>query len=375
MKKFYYGLILFAVLAAISLAGALCGKTSSPYKTDLINRGEIRSACTATGTVNPITTVLVGTQASGRIKDIFADYNSPVTKGQLIALIDPATFEAQLEKERANLLSAKANLAKAQATFKEAGLTLARKRELFRNKVIGKSEMDAEETNHEIAKTQISVAEAQIVQTESAYKIADTNLQYTNIVSPVDGIVISRNVDIGQTVAATFQTPTLFTIAQDLGKLQINTNVDEADIGRIQPGQDAEFEVDAYPETVFTGKVSQVRNSPMVVQNVVTYDVVITVANPDLKLKPGMTANVSVITGIKSGILRVSNPALRFKPKKTGATAPTDRSPQVWIIKANEAVPVKVKIGITDGLYSELIDGELAEGQEVIVGYSEKEKK
>lgn len=375
MKKLALGITLGVIVAAALLFFALQGKNSSAYKTDKAAKGDIRSACIATGTVNPITTVLVGTQVSGRIKELYADFNSPVTKGQLIALIDPAPFESQLEQARANLLSAKAGLSKAEATLKEAKRNFERKRQLFYSRVIGKSEIDAEETNGAVAEAQVGLAEAQVVQAEASYKLAETNLQYTKIVSPVDGIVISRNVDIGQTMAAMFQSPTLFSIAQDLSKMQINTNVDESDIGRIQSGQDAEFVVDAYTDTVFNGKVTQVRNAPVVVQNVVTYDVVITVANPDLKLKPGMTANVSIITGVKNGVLRVPNAALRFKPKKMPAGAPVENGQKVWLPDGDEAKPVKVTIGITDGSWSELLDGDIAEGQEVIIGLAEKEKK
>lgn len=374
-KRLTYGITLSVIVAAALLFFVLRGKNASVYKTDKATKGDIRSACISTGTVNPITTVLVGTQVSGRIKELYADFNSPVTKGQIIALIDPSPFESQLEQARANLLSAQAALAKAQASLKEAERNVERKQQLFKSKVIGKSEIDAEETNGAVAKAQVGLAEAQVVQAEASYKLAETNLQYTKIVSPVDGIVISRNVDIGQTMAAMFQSPTLFSIAQDLSKMQINTNVDESDIGHIQPGQDAEFVVDAYPETVFNGKVSQVRNSPVVVQNVVTYDVVITVANPDLKLKPGMTANVSIITGVKKNVLRVPNAALRFKPKKMPAGASAEHAQKVWLPDGDEAKPVKVKTGITDGSLSELLEGDLAEGQEVILGLAEKEKK
>jgi HlyD family secretion protein len=375
MKKLAIAITLGVIVTVALIFFAVRGNSSSPYKTDKAAKGDIRSACIATGTVNPTTTVLVGTQVSGRIKELYADFNSPVTKGQLIALIDPAPFESQLEQARANLLSAQAGLAKAQATLKDSERNVERKRQLFASKVIGKSEIDAEETSNAVAKAQVGLAEAQVVQAVASYKLAETNLQYTKIISPVDGIVISRNVDIGQTMAAMFQSPTLFSIAQDLSKMQINTNVDESDIGRIQPGQDAEFVVDAYPETVFTGKVTQVRNAPVVVQNVVTYDVVITVANPDLRLKPGMTANVSIITGVKNNVLRVPNAALRFKPKKMPAGAPGEHGQKVWLPDGDEAKPVKVTTGITDGSWSELLDGAITEGQEVIVGLADKEKK
>lgn len=374
MNKYIYG----GIAALAGVAGLIFllfrGGDQAVFKTENLSKGDIRSACIATGTVNPITTVLVGTQVSGRVKELYADFNSPVKQGQLIALIDPAPFESQLEQARATLLSAQAGLAQSLATQKESERSLKRKRRLFQNKVIGKSELDAEETSSAVAQAQVGLSRAQVVQAEAAYNLAETNLQYTKIVSPVDGIVISRNVDIGQTMAAMFQSPTLFSIAQDLSKMQINTNVDESDIGRIQAGQGAEFVVDAYPETIFSGTVTQVRNAPVVVQNVVTYDVIITVANPQLKLKPGMTANVSIITGIKDNVLRLPNAALRFKPKKIPEGFTTRRGLQVWLPGGDEPRPVKVKTGITDGAYSELIEGDLAEGQEVIIGYAEKKK-
>lgn len=369
-KRVGGGIAAAAGMVAILIFVVFRGTGASLFKTVQVTRGDIRSICIATGTVNPITTVLVGTQVSGRVKELYADFNSPVKKGQLIALIDPAPFELQLEQARANLLSARAGLDKARATLREARRNLERKRRLFKNRVIGASEIDAEETNRAVAQAQAGLAEAQVAQAEAAYRLAETNLQYTKIVSPVDGIVISRNVDIGQTVAATFQTPTLFSIAQDLGKMQINTNVDEADIGGIRQGQRAEFVVDAYPDLLFTGTVTQVRNAPVVVQNVVTYDVIITVENPDLKLKPGMTANVSIITDTKTGVLRLPNAALRFRPEKTPPGFKPQRGQQVWVARGAEAEPVKVKTGITDGSYSELLEGDLDEGRNVIVGYA-----
>ena len=375
MKKLLWPGIAAAAAGFILLFFLFRGGSSSVFKTEKLSTGAIRAVCIATGTVNPTTTVLVGTQVSGRVKELYADYNSPVKKGQLIALIDPAPFESQLEQARANLLSAQAGLDKAEATLAEAGRSLERKRQLFKSSVIGKSEIDAEETNAQVAKAQVGLSRAQVVQAQASFNLAETNLQYTKIISPVDGIVISRNVDIGQTMAAMFQSPTLFSIAQDLSKMQINTNVDEADIGRIQPGQAAEFVVDAYPESVFTGSVTQVRNAPVVVQNVVTYDVVITVENPDLRLKPGMTANVSIITGAKEGVLRLPNAALRFRPKKLPEGAAVERGQQVWLPDGSQARPVRVKVGITDGSYTELVEGSLAQGQDVITGYAEKEKK
>lgn len=372
MKKPLYGITVFLALVGVLIYAFLYKGNNIKYKTEKITRGVIQSICTATGTVNPLTTVLVGTQVSGRIKELYADYNSPVKKGQLIAEIDPATFEAQLEQARANLLSAKASQEKAEATLLAATRDLNRRKQLFKNSIIGKSELDTAQTNYEVAKSQVSVAKAQVVQAEAAFEFAETNLRYTKIFSPVDGVVISRNVDTGQTVAATFQTPTLFTIAQDLRKMQINTNVDEADIGKIEVGQVAEFTVDAYPEITFKGKIVQIRNAPIVVQNVVTYDVVITADNPELKLKPGMTANVSIIVSTRKDVLRIPNAALRFKPESHQDDSAVQKERCVWIVKNQEPECVEVKTGIDDYGYTELVSGDLAQGQEVIVGYLNK---
>jgi RND family efflux transporter, MFP subunit len=299
-------------------------------------RGEIVSSVTATGTVNAVTTVLVGTQVSGTIKTLYVDFNSPVKKNQLIAQIDPATFEAQVEQAKANLFSAKANLDKSEATVIDAKRTMERNRELVSENLIAQSDFDTAETNYETAKASVSAAKAQIAQTEASLKFAETNLQYSRILSPVDGVVISRSVDVGQTVAASFQTPTLFTIAQDLTKMQIDTNVDEADIGKVSVGQKVDFTVDAYPEITFKGTVWQIRNAPIIVQNVVTYDVVIKVDNPELKLKPGMTANVSIITSFKKDILKIPNAALRFMPQEEEKITIDKKGTGIWIIqKAN----------------------------------------
>ncbi len=230
-----------------------------------------------------------------------------------------------------------------------------------------RSDLDTAETNYETANASVSAAKSQVAQTEAALNLAETNLRYTKIVSPVDGIVVSRNVDVGQTVAASFQTPTLFTIAQDLTKMQIDTSVDEADIGKVKVGQDVEFTVDAYPDITFKGKVWQVRNAPITVQNVVTYDVVINVDNPELKLKPGMTANVSIIVSIKKDVLKIPNAALRFKPSEKGPTAPEKKGPGVWILEKDKPKRIPVSLGISDGNYTELATGKISEGQELIV--------
>jgi HlyD family secretion protein len=370
MKKI---LALIVVALALGVAGFFwfSKKGSEPkFRTEKVSTGDITSTVTASGTVNAVTTVLVGTQVSGTIKEIFVDFNSVVKKGQMIALIDPATFEAQVEQARAGLLTAKANLERSEATLADALRAMNRAKELIAKDLIAKSESDTAETNFLTAQAQVSASKAQVSQAEASLKNAETNLRYTKIISPVDGIVVSRNVDVGQTVAASFQTPTLFTIAQDLTKMQINANVDEADIGRIKAGMDAEFTVDAYPEMTFEGKVFQVRNAPIIIQNVVTYDVVIKVDNPDLLLKPGMTANVSIILSTHNDVLRIPKAALRFSPgppEKIRAARQQQKGPAVWILEKDTPKRIPVTLGISDGNYSELVSGDLSEGQEVIV--------
>ncbi|MCG6536602.1 MAG: efflux RND transporter periplasmic adaptor subunit, partial [Syntrophales bacterium LBB04] len=276
--------VLTGVLIVILIGGAflvLGTRDKVPgFKTDKIVKGDIRTTVTATGTVNAVTTVLVGTQVSGTIKELYVDYNSPVRKGQLLARIDPAAFEAQVEQARANVLAAKANVEKAEASALDTKRALERNRELFARNVIAKSDLDTAETGYSSALAAVSAAKAQVEQARAALKIAELNLRNTQILSPVSGTVISRSIDVGQTVAASFQTPTLFSIAQDLTKMQISSSVDGADIGRVRAGQAVEFTMDAYPDQVFEGRVSEVRSAPVTVQNVVTYDVIVRVDNP-----------------------------------------------------------------------------------------------
>ncbi|HBG93109.1 MAG TPA: efflux RND transporter periplasmic adaptor subunit [Nitrospiraceae bacterium] len=375
MKKILIGIAIVIVLGIVVFFAFRKKENGLNFRTEKISRGDIVETVTASGNVNAVTTVLVGTQVSGTIKTIYADFNSPVKKGQLIAQIDPAIFEAQVEQARANLLSAKANLEKADASFIDAKRTMERNKALFSKDLIARSEVDTAETNYETSKAQINASKAQVAQSEASLKVAETNLRYTRIISPVNGIVVSRNVDVGQTVAASFQTPTLFTIAQDLTKMQIDTNVAEADIGKVKQGQDVEFNVDAYTGVIFKGKVSQVRNAPINVQNVVTYDAVILVGNPELKLKPGMTANVSIIISAKKDILRIPNAALRFtmpdkdkdKNKKAQQKGPGQKGASVWILENGKPKRLPVSTSVSDGSYTELISGEIRAGQEVIV--------
>ena len=381
MKK----IIIISSVVVITLAVVLFfvftnSSSKQKFVTDKITRGDIKSTVSSTGTVNAVTTVQVGTQISGTIQKLFVDFNSPVKKGQLLAQIDPSILEAQVGQAQANLLSAKANLEKSQVMLRDTKTTLERNKILYAKNFIAKSDLDTSETNYLSAMAQIKVSEAQIQQAQAALDSSAINLRYTKILSPVNGTVISRNIDIGQTVAASFQTPTLFTIAQDLTKMQIDTSVDEADIGKVKASQKAAFTVDAYPELPFNGKVSVVRNAPITVSNVVTYNAVIVVDNTGLKLKPGMTANVSIETESRQSVLRIPNAALRFKPATSAATpdqkgAKGPKGPGVWILENNQPKSVKITTGISDGSYTEVTTSELTEGQLIITDSSNSTKK
>jgi len=360
-------IILIVILAAGAFFVLRKGENGPKFRTEKVTKGDVRATVTATGTVNAVTTVLVGTQVSGTIKMLFVDFNSPVKRGQLLAQIDPATFDAQVGQARANLSLAKANVEKSEAALVDAKRTMERNKTLHARNLIARSDLDTSETNYQSATAQISASNAQVEQARAALRLAETNLMYTRIISPVDGTVISRNVDVGQTVAASFQTPTLFNIAQDLTRMQIDTSVDEADIGKIRVAQPVEFRVDAYPDTNFMGRVSEIRNAPITVQNVVTYDVVVKVDNPDLKLKPGMTANVSIVLADKKGVFRIPNAAFRFRPSEREKEPSDQKGPALWVLENKKLKRIKVATGISDGNYTEILSGDLKEGQEVIV--------
>jgi HlyD family secretion protein len=375
MKKILIPVGIAAVAAAVVVLVLTSPRGKTPlYVTAKVTRGDIVMDVTASGTVNPVTTVLVGTQVSGTIKNIYVDFNSPVKKGQLIAMIDPAPFQAQVQEAEANLDAAQANQEKAQAALDQAELTLKRDKELLSKNLIARSTVDTDQTSYETAKAALDAARAQTEQTKAALDLSQTSLQYTRITSPVNGIVVSKSIDVGQTVAASFQTPTLFTIAQDLTKMQIDTSVDEADIGHVKMGEESTFTVDAYPDTHFKGVVRQVRIAPTTVQNVVTYDVVISVDNKDLKLLPGMTADVSITTQNRENVLRIPNTALLFRPVIKGKLAPLEKGYGVWVLEEGKLKRVPVTLGISDGTYTELVSGDVKEGEEVVVGYREQPK-
>lgn len=382
------------------------GKNGSEnkYRTQEIDRGKVTMTVTATGTASAVTTVQVGSQVSGVIERIHVDFNSPVHRGQLLAELDPTPFEAQAQQRRADLEKAKIDL-------RNALISLNRQKALAAQGLSPQADLDAATAQHDIAQAQVEQATAALSQSE-------TNLSYTKIFSPIDGVVAARQYDVGQTVAASFQAPTLFTIAQDLTKMQIQADVDQADIGRVQMGQPAHFTVDAYPDEQFEGKIAQIRLNATVNQNVVTYPVIIEVPNPDEKLRPNMTANVTIDVAEVSDVLRVPNAALRFRPadeenntsdsaarkgdaqssqktstraperaladaNRTGqrgmeaaasalgqATARIRKPPSSVYLLGDDGKPKKVEIrtGITDGRYTEIVKGEIKEGDKVIVG-------
>lgn len=288
--------------------------TPPTVSTASVTRGDLADRVGATGTLQAVTTVQVGTQVSGTIQSLYADFNSLVRKGQVLARLDPSLFETQVEQARANLVRAQADVERLRVALDDARTKLTRARELSGRQLLPRSELDAAEVAARSGEAQLRSAEAQVAQAQAALNQAQVNLAHTIIASPIDGLVISRNVDVGQTVAASMQAPTLFVLAADLTKMQVLANLDESDVGRIRPGQTVVFRVDAYPGEEFSGKVGQVRLQPIVQQNVVTYSTVIDVPNPNLKLKPGMTANVNVEIARRSNVLRVPNTALRFRP-------------------------------------------------------------
>jgi HlyD family secretion protein len=354
------------VIGAIIYTAA--GRTAPPqYATVMVTRGTVAPSVSSTGTINPVTTVQVGSYVSGPIQAIYADFNSPVKKGQLIARIDPRPFQMKVDQAMAALANAQAQVRKDQADAGYKKISWQRQQQLYKAQVVSADASDSARAASLGADAQVALDQANAAQQQSALSEAQVNLEYTNIVSPVDGVVVSRNVDVGQTVASSFQTPTLFLIAKDLTQMQIDTNVSESDIGGIRPGQKAAFTVDAFIGRQFEGVVSQVRQAPITVQNVVTYDVVVSVANPEALLKPGMTANVMLETARRDGVLRVPLQALHFNPSKIAA-APARGQSGVWVEDGATLRQVAVTPGISDGENVEIAAADLREGQAVAVG-------
>lgn len=437
-------LVIVIVLAAVGIFAAFRLRGSGPvqYYTAKVESGDLKQVVEATGTINAVTTVQVGSQVSGTISRLNVDFNSKVKKGQVIAQIDPALFDGALSQARADYENAKANLAvaiantaKAKASALQTKTDYDRNLGLARQGVISQQSLDLAKANADSAEAQVSAAlaqeqqaRAQVQQKKAAVDVAQTNLDYTTIHAPIDGTVVARNVDVGQTVAASLQAPTLFTIAQDLTKMQVYAKTDESDVGQIRAGQKVTFKVDAYPRDTFTGVVSQVRMNSTVVQNVVTYDTIVDFDNPELKLFPGMTAYVSIPVATATHVLKVPNGALRYKPDlpadevaalyqkygipegggqharplQTAANSKTAAHPQsavsgsppganseapaaapesqpakydtqiVWKLLPDKSLePVRIRTGITDHTFTEIVqqlNGELGAGNELVTG-------
>jgi HlyD family secretion protein len=365
---------LVAVALAYRYLQGAGGDGAAGYTTAKVDRGTIEQTVTATGTVNPVKTVQVGTYVSGPIMALDVDYNSPVAKGQRVAKIDPAPFAVKVRQAEASLANARAKVEKSRADLALKKLQHERNVTLLARNLIAQNDLDTAKSDADQAVAQLALDEAAVQQAQASLEEAEINLRYTDILSPVDGVVVARNVDVGQTVAASFQTPTLFLIAEDLTKMQVDTNVSESDVGRVREKQDVTFTVDAYPGTPFHGTVAQVRNAPVTVQNVVTYDVVVAVDNPGQELKPGMTANVSITTARRDDVLRVAARALRFRPESAAAPAARgDRkaAPDTTVYVLGDdgtPKPVEVRVGIRDAQHAEVTGGGLSEGQEVVVG-------
>jgi HlyD family secretion protein len=404
--------ILLIILTILVLAGTgygfrlwSQGAKESPYISAEVQKGNVTQVVTATGSLSAVITVQVGSQVSGAIDKLFADFNSKVKKDQVVAQINQDKFKATVDQARANLLAAQANVTKAKASMEDAQRTLDRNKELKKRDLIAQSEFDTSQAAYDSAAAQYEVNKAQVNQAEAALNQSSVDFNNTVIRSPVDGIVVSRNVDVGQTVAASLQAPILFLIANDLSKMQVDTNVSEGDVGNVWVGQDVTFAVDAYPSRRFKGTVQQVRNAAIMVQNVVTYDAVVGVDNKELLLKPGMTANVEFLVSRKEDVLKIPNAALRFRPLSErqppaqvaaagqaggpGAEAGggagrrggspnagqgsrnreggVNRQGTVYTIRDQKAIPVRVRLGISDGSYSEVVAGDLKAGDQIIL--------
>ncbi len=403
-KKLIIWVVVVAVLAAVGYFGWRYQKTHAApeiaWKTSPIEKRKISAKVTASGTLQATVTVQIGAQVSGRIQKLNADFNTTVKKGQLLAKLDPQLFQAAVEQSNANYLSAKASVAKAEAQQKDAELVLVRTKALSDQALASAADLQTAETTVAVAKAATDGAKASLAQSGASLHQAQVNLSYTEIFSPIDGTVISRAVDVGQTVAASLQAPVLYTIAEDLHKMQVHTSVAEGDVGRLQAGMDATFTVDAFQGQTFRGKVGQIRNAAQTLQNVVTYDAVIDVDNVELKLRPGMTATVTIVFAEKEDVVAIANAALRFRPPpevasaiapdqaasgsaSAGSAAPgssgrRNRPPgaaggshesskhTVYVLRGSTPEPVSIVTGLSDGTVTEVVRG-LDAGDQVVM--------
>jgi HlyD family secretion protein len=386
-----YRFIIPVVLAGIAVVGATTydrlGAAPPVVTTDAVSRGSIVNVVSATGTLEAVETVEVGTQVSGSVQSLGADFNAIVRKGQVLARLDPSLIRADVDRNRANLAAAEADVERFRVMFQDADTKLTRAQQLAARQLIPASDLDAAAVARRTAEAQVKAAAAQATQARATLKQAEVNLSKTVITSPIDGIVISRAVDVGQTVAASLQAPTLFTLAADLGRMQLKASIDESDVGSIREGQPVTFRVDAYPNDVFAGVVEQVRLNPTVEQNVVTYAAIVSARNPELKLKPGMTASLSVEVARRDGVLRVPSSALRFKPNAAVLEAlgqdsrapspagvrpvamtspsPANHTGTIWTYENGQLIPVQVQVGMSDAQYTEVQSGDIREGESI----------
>ena len=361
------GILGVVVVAAVSLIYGCSGKDSDTYITQKLEKGKIIQKITASGIINPISTINIGTQVSGTISEILVDYNSLVKKGQLLAQIDPALFEATVAQRQAALDIAKAEVDVSKNDIVYYKKNLERIKKLNSSRYSADKELESAQRDYDNAIVQLKLQEAQVKQAEASLKSAEIDLHYTKIVSPVDGIVVSKEVEVGQTVAASFQTPTLFNVAEDLTKMQIEASIVEADISKVKEGQTAEFSVDGYPDEIFVGQVTQVRNQAITTSNVVTYEVIIEIDNSAQKLKPGMTANVDIITAQKDDALLASNKALRFYMEDENGQKQRYTDKGIWVLENNQPRRISIKTGISDDDRTEVISANLREGMDIIL--------
>ena len=379
-----YGVGLAILLAAVGAYYWLSsGEEPVRYVTAPVSRGAVARSITASGTVNPVNTIQVGTYVSGVIQTLSCDFNTVVKAGELCAKLDPRPFQSVVDQADANLKSSEAQLGKDQAALAYAKTAAERNARLVEQGIVSRDIADSSKAAYDQARAEVAVDQATINQRRAALDAAKINLDYTSIISPVDGTVVSRNVTVGQTVAATLQSPTLFLIATDLTKMQVDANVSESDIGPVKEGNRATFTVQGFPNITFDGKVSQVRQAPITLQNVVTYDVVIDVGNPDLLLRPGMTATARIFTAERNDVLRVPDQALHYAPTaaaqgaapqgaRQGAKRGGEAPSRVFVLRDDEPAAVPVTTGLDDDVNAEVLTGDIKEGDQVVVSETRK---
>ena len=373
MKRKVLTLAAVVAAATITLTAlyARQGDAAPTFTTEAVSRGDIVNVVSSSGTLQAVTMVQVGSQVSGTVEALAADFNSMVRQGQVLARLDQSNFASAVEQARASLVNAEAEVERLQVTREAADSALDRAKELTARQLLPAADLQTADSASRSAAAQVVGAQARLVQARAAVEAANVNLAKTVIRSPIDGVVIARNVDVGQTVAASLSAPTLFVIAADLSKMQVNASIDESDLGQVEADQTVTFRVDAYPSETFRGRVAQVRLNPTTANNVVTYAAIIDAPNPELKLKPGMTATVTIEVARREDVLRVPAAALRFKPAadvltSQGLKAPAGKSPTLWVSTNGQLSATTVQVGATDATYTEILSPALPEGTQVV---------